>query len=162
VKKSLICIAVFAIIGLAFAVGQLTAEGQQPALSVMHAPDPVSLMAAPLATAPQTVARIQWEYKTVQSNTGDLPGDQLDQLGNDGWELCGVRQRGQAATFFYFKREKLARDGNQSVRANAVPTPMDSPQRNLEPGDPRPAFEPLSSPKSFSTGTPVFRDREAQ
>lgn len=45
----------------------------------------------------------QWEYKTINGNLGELT---LDEIGKDGWEMCGAVQSTSSFVTLYFKREK--------------------------------------------------------
>ncbi len=50
----------------------------------------------------------RWEYKELVRNLESEPlpaEDDLDMLGNDGWELAGVANEG-SRVHFYFKRER--------------------------------------------------------
>ena len=134
-KKLLLVATILAFIGLAFAVGQLTGRGpavyadgppQTFLATTNEAANAESVVKRTEVTIPVVphpiVDRIQWEYKAVQTNVGDLPGGQLDQLGNEGWEMCGVHQRGQLVSTYYFKREKApgANPGNQPAVAPTI------------------------------------------
>lgn len=117
-KKSLLVLtATFALVAIVFVVDRLSAgdrgshSSAAPSASI-HAAGAVlsgTSIAVPVQQppAPNAESRIQWEYNVVQSNAVILPAEQLNELGNDGWEMCGVRHRGQGAAYYYFKREKL-------------------------------------------------------
>ena len=110
--------------------------------------------------------RIQWEYKTVQTNSGDLPDGQLDQLGNEGWEMCGVHQRGQLVSTYYFKREKGsgANPGNRPVFAPTIPWREPAKPGPVE-GLPRYYPAPLQNEPRVEQPMPIqpvpFRDAPA-
>src|SRR6185437_2616377 len=125
----------------------MTTNEAAPGESVMKRTE----VTIPVASRP-VVDRIQWEYKTVQTNVGDLPGDQLNQLGNEGWEMCGVHQRGQLVSTYYFKREKApgANPGNQPAQP---PTTYFSPFR-AEPA--QPAEKPrMNKPDALPSAEPA-------
>jgi hypothetical protein len=62
----------------------------------------------------------KFEYKYVYKGRFDhISQRELDELGNEGWEMCGVE--GEDYTYYYFKREKV----NETERLHA----SDSPQR---------------------------------
>lgn len=81
-------------------------------------------------------ARIQWEYKELLKNGNEIATQEFDQLGDDGWEMCGVRQRGQGVSYFYFKREKLPQgQGLANVGPPTfVPKPVDSEPQTFTDG----------------------------
>lgn len=46
----------------------------------------------------------QWEYKKVIRDLGEL---ELNEIGKDGWEMCGAVQPTWSLVILYFKREKV-------------------------------------------------------
>jgi hypothetical protein len=82
-----------------------------------------------------------------------LPADQLNELGNQGWELCGIRQRGQGAAYYYFKREKLTTIAEiceipGGPVPTALPMPTTTPYITVPPGytPATPAAPPQTTP----------------
>ena len=72
------------------------------AFSIAGCERPVSVNDSPEATFQA------WEYKQTTSFSKDFPGEDLDKLGADGWELVDVhreRDRGYF-TLYTFKRPK--------------------------------------------------------
>jgi hypothetical protein len=94
-KKLLAIVAVCGLVGLGIVAGRSDADGINTPNAVFQ---PV---------AAQNSSRIQWEYKELQKTAGEITVEEFNHLGLDGWEMCGVRQRGQGVSYFYFKREKL-------------------------------------------------------
>jgi hypothetical protein len=132
-KTLLVLVACF-VVCVGFAIAHSMAGGQ----TVYSGATTVSPAIGP-AAAPQS-GRIQWEYQVMQAPAGDLSLEQLNQMGNDGWEMCGVRQRGQGVSFFYFKREKLEQPG-----AGAHPQTFPSSS---------------SAPTSWGVSSETFRTKE--
>ena len=55
----------------------------------------------------QDSATVQkWEYKVLPSRRGSATEEELNELGEKGWELVAVRSVGTAEAVFYFKRKK--------------------------------------------------------
>lgn len=122
-KQSLFGVIALVIIGLGFVVGRLNA-------TTPVSPPSYGLPQGQPAIQRQD-SRIQWEYKELQKNANEITTQEFDTLGCEGWEMCGVRQRGQGVSYFYFKREKLG-DGNLGCCEPAVspgysPTPTQPP-----------------------------------
>jgi hypothetical protein len=116
-KKPLIGVATLATVGLGFVVGQLNANGPSTVSPGM----PVYASGQGQPNVQRQDARIQWEYKELQKNANEITTQEFDQLGCEGWEMCGVRQRGQGVSYFYFKRERLA-DGNAGCCEPTLPS----------------------------------------
>ena len=51
------------------------------------------------------MTKIRWEYKLVEYSDRFLHEKQLNELGEEGWELCGV-MLDQYMRRYYFKRSK--------------------------------------------------------
>jgi hypothetical protein len=149
-KKPLLGVVVIALLGLAFVAGRSDAN------------DPTK------PNRPE-VMRIQWEYKEMGPYANDIDPTVFVQLGNDGWEMCGSRQRGHFA-YLYFKREKLAGAAAAPGDAmqyfpppNAVPTLVPQPagertrsERYLPPGSQAvPTTDPPTDPPAFHQQLPV-------
>lgn len=55
--------------------------------------------------------RIKWEYQRIGTmymmKDNSIRMEKLNDLGNDGWELCYVSQVNGRVAFFYFKRQVI-------------------------------------------------------
>ena len=47
---------------------------------------------------------IQWEYKIIYR---ELDGNQLNELGLDEWELCGVKEVSNSHEYFFKRRRRI-------------------------------------------------------
>lgn len=60
----------------------------------------------------------QWEYKIMAAY---VDAQALDELGKDGWEMCGVSQSSQLyGTILYFKRPKLQEKISETANISSV------------------------------------------
>jgi hypothetical protein len=106
----------------------------------------------------QVQTRIQWEYREIGPSANELGADALRRLGDEGWEMCGVRQRGSSASLVYFKREKLPGGAPEAVVGDPITTAPWGPSLTPTdaPADPRPttALPPPPGPSVLAPTSP--------
>jgi hypothetical protein len=139
-KTLLVLLAAFGLVATVIIADRLSAGDRGRASGMPNAVSPSP--AAPFHQPAGQIAesRIQWEYRVVMANTGLMSPDELNQLGTDGWEMCGVKQRGQGAAHYFFKREKLSHGAGVAADPYAAPT--------------QPIYPPMNSPRP-ATNAPV-------
>lgn len=69
----------------------------------------------------------QWEYKKLDGKNGELA---LNEIGEDGWEMCGVVQSTASFVTLYFKREKLQEKRNETLDVQSVRDQMSDGQKD--------------------------------
>lgn len=106
--------------------------------------------------APMSDMRVQWEYTVVRWDKIAHP-PMLNHFGNDGWEMCGIRQRGEGSAYYFFKREKLAPNPDGSAwpeQAKSGEVAAESKSLTLPPTTtlvPQPPTMPLPTPPAGSS-----------
>jgi hypothetical protein len=72
----------------------------------------------------------QWEYKIAIGDLGEL---ELNEIGKDGWEMCGAVQQTSPFATLYFKREKTQekRSTTPDIKAHSYESITNEKRDNL-------------------------------